>query len=230
MILNLLFRILQAVTTLGSHYIRINERLDRIERNLNIVADTVETVNGKVTQAISKLNDLKTLGSAQTETLGSVADVLELLSVKLNDIHESVVLPPASMLRLSAITIGGDFIPEGASYMPKLHKGESYTLTVAPKNAAGLPARIDGLPAWKAEPADLVALVVSEDGLTATITANDAPGSDLLPFVVSATADSDLGDGVRAIVAAGSGFIIPEGIEATVLDLVEGPVVPAPTV
>jgi hypothetical protein len=209
----LLTRILQKLLGLDIALIAINRKLDAIVATQEVLKDDV-----------AKIRRAEVL---QTETLVSMDARLGNIEEDIDEIRESVTVPPASRLALHAISISGDYIESGENYMPKLHPGDSYTLQVEPKNAAGNPAAIDGLPAWSPEPADApVSLEVSENGMSCKVTATAATGDALIPYAIKAEADADLGEGVRKIMAAGSGFVIPPGIEATVLDLVEGPVTP----
>lgn len=86
-------------------------------------------------------------------------------------------------------------VPQGDSLMLRLTDEQKATATIRPKTAAGNPATIDGTPAWSVSNPDVLDLVVSEDGMTATITAKGPLGTSQ----VSVTADADLGDGVRAL-------------------------------
>jgi hypothetical protein len=212
-VLILLSRILQRLLGLDVVLAGIIRRLDGIDAKLVLIEKSNEA--------------LLQNGIAQNVVLAALDVRLEAVTLLLHEIRDSVVAPPASRLALSAISVTGEFIESGETYMPKLHTGDSYTLQVEPKNAAGNPAQIDGSPAWSASEGAPVSLTVSENGLSCKVTATEAAGDALVPYVITAEADADLGAGVRKIIAAGSGFVIPPGIEATILELVEGPVTPA---
>lgn len=74
---------------------------------------------------------------------------------------------------------------------------QKVSLAIDPRTAAGNPAKLDGAPVWSVSDANVLALTVAEDGLSAVVTATGALGASQ----VSVTADADLGEGVRPIAA-----------------------------
>jgi hypothetical protein len=63
-------------------------------------------------------------------------------------------------------------------------------------NSAGQPAKVDGMPKWSVDAA-LASLAVSEDGMSAVLTALAAGVA-----LVQVTADADLGEGVKELLAS----------------------------
>lgn len=78
----------------------------------------------------------------------------------------------------------------------QLQDAQKASVSVAFLSAGGNPAKVDGKPAWTVSNPEILDLSVSEDGLTATVTAKGPVGSCQL----NVTADADLGEGVKSIV------------------------------
>ncbi len=76
-----------------------------------------------------------------------------------------------------------------------LSNAQKVTATLAPLDQYGNPARIDGVPEWNNSDATIVELVPAADGLTAVVTTLGPLGT----VQITATADADLGQGVRPI-------------------------------
>lgn len=76
-----------------------------------------------------------------------------------------------------------------------LSNAQKVTAIVEPLDQYGSPARIDGVPSWNNSDPSIVSLVPAADGLTAVVTALGPLGLTQ----ISATADADLGQGVRPI-------------------------------
>lgn len=74
---------------------------------------------------------------------------------------------------------------------------ESHALSLEIVDSLGNPAKVDGAPAWSLTDASLASLEVAEDGMSAKLASNGALGA----FKVQVTADADLGEGVKAILA-----------------------------
>ena len=74
-----------------------------------------------------------------------------------------------------------------------LKDSQKVTLTVAPVDAAGNPAKVDGAPAWEivGTNPECLAVTPSDDGLSATVVAQGPLGT----AQVQVTADADLGEG-----------------------------------
>jgi len=83
----------------------------------------------------------------------------------------------------------------GGKLMLLLSNAQKVTATIEALDQYGNPARIDGVPEWNNSDATIVDLVAAADGLTAVITALGPLGT----VQISATADADLGQGVRPI-------------------------------
>lgn len=82
---------------------------------------------------------------------------------------------------MNEITIGSD---------------EKFTLTMNPKDASGDPAPVDGVPGWQVISGDSVGITtIQPSGLTAEITATGTLGDS----IVEATADVQIGEGVRQV-------------------------------
>ena len=71
---------------------------------------------------------------------------------------------------------------------------EKVRLSIQPIDAKGNPAPVDGIPAWSVANPEVASLAVSDDGLSAVLTAT-APGSTQ----VSVQADARLGPDVNTI-------------------------------
>lgn len=72
---------------------------------------------------------------------------------------------------------------------------QQVALAVAFATPAGNPARVDGIPTWVSSDPTVVAVEVAPDGLSATAVAQGPLGT----AQISATADADLGDGIRPV-------------------------------
>ena len=79
-----------------------------------------------------------------------------------------------------------------------LTDSQKVTLSIKPVTKAGNPAPIDGLPVWSLGCEDHLKLEVSEDGLSAVVSAVGKLGV----CQVNVKADADLGEGVEEIVGA----------------------------
>lgn len=73
---------------------------------------------------------------------------------------------------------------------------EEVIVTLAPKDAKGNAAKIDGVPQWQTSDATIATVVQGTDDSSATIRATGVVGG----CTVSVTADADLGEGVSPIV------------------------------
>lgn len=71
---------------------------------------------------------------------------------------------------------------------------QKVVLSIAPKSAAGNPAKVDGVPAWSAT-GDQLTLTPAADGMSCVVTTSGTLGT----AQVSVTADADLGEGVKPI-------------------------------
>lgn len=89
-------------------------------------------------------------------------------------------------------------------------------IRIAPKNADGGPARIDGAPTYGVQPEGLGVLSISDDQLSAVFEPR-RDLADLTPVLFTVSADADLGEGVRTLTGARSITLVP--LEAVVFDL-----------
>lgn len=64
-------------------------------------------------------------------------------------------------------------------------------LTVVPVDAAGKPAKIDGLPAWSLSDDSMATLAVAEDGFTGSLMPKEGAAFDV-PFTLLVEGDADL--------------------------------------
>lgn len=97
-----------------------------------------------------------------------------------------------------------------------LNDEQKVVLSVAPKTAAGNPAKIDGKPVWSVSDDTVITLVVSDDGLsTEAITTGTLGVSQ-----VSVSVDADLGEGVRTL--SGTLDITVNAAEATTVGISAG--------
>lgn len=69
--------------------------------------------------------------------------------------------------------------------------------SIAPKDAAGNPAPVDGIPVWASSDPAIVTVTAAPDGMSAVVEAVGPLGT----AQVSVTADADTGEGVTAITA-----------------------------
>lgn len=76
----------------------------------------------------------------------------------------------------------------------KITNEQQIKVTLAPKTDTGKPATLDGAPAWTTISGNSQ-VVVSEDGLSATLVSADDPGDT----EIIVKADADLGEGIEEI-------------------------------
>lgn len=69
--------------------------------------------------------------------------------------------------------------------------------SIAPKDAAGNPAPVDGIPVWSSSDPAIVTVTAAPDGMSAVVEAVGPLGT----AQVSVTADADTGEGVTTITA-----------------------------
>jgi len=77
----------------------------------------------------------------------------------------------------------------------QLTDGQKVTVGVSFQSAGGNPANVDGAPSWSVSNSDVLDLTVSENGMSATISAKGPVGTSQL--IVKA--DADLGAGLKEI-------------------------------
>ena len=118
------------------------------------------------------------------------------------------------------------FIQQKKDRMPlelKITNEQQVDVTVSPRTDSGKPAKLDGSPAWTVISGNSQ-VVVSEDGLSATLVSSDQPGDT----VIAVSADADLGEGVEEIADTITLSVI--GATAKNLGLTAGTPTPKPTV
>ena len=93
--------------------------------------------------------------------------------------------------KLGSLTFKGEHMSDT---MPS---GSTASLSIAWIDAAGNPATVDGPTAWESSDEAVVTLEASADSLTATVTSVGPVG----PVQVQATADADMGSGIKTITA-----------------------------
>lgn len=76
----------------------------------------------------------------------------------------------------------------------KITSEQKVTVTLSPKTDSGKPAKLDGMPAWSVISGNSQ-VVVSEDGLSASLVSADDPGDT----EILVKADADLGEGIEEI-------------------------------
>jgi len=77
----------------------------------------------------------------------------------------------------------------------KLTDEQKVLLSVAPKTAAGNPAKVDGEPVWGVSDETILEVVATDDPFTVEIVTKGPLGS----AQVSVSVDADLGEGVREL-------------------------------
>lgn len=108
----------------------------------------------------------------------------------------------------------------GETAMVTLVVGYKLPLSILPVDAAGNPARVDGVPGWTVSEAVYGALEVAADGLSATF----VPAGVLGAVQIRVDADADLGGGVRTI--SGLLDVQVEAGEAVSLSITAGVPIP----
>lgn len=77
-----------------------------------------------------------------------------------------------------------------------LKDSQNLPLSIAPVDAKGNAAKVDGVPAWSVTDPSLATLAVADDGLSAVL----SPVGPLGAFKVQVSADADLGPDAKSIV------------------------------
>ncbi len=152
----------------------------------------------------------------------AVQVTLAVHSAALEKILAAVYLPPA-VRGVLAMQWEGIARVEGEHIEMKVPQNKQGTLSVTLKNASGGPGRVDGIPEWKAEPAGVVELTPSADGLTCVAKTLPVDSVDeVKSAVITFTADGDLGDGVTNIVATGTITVFDESGSAVTAEIAFG--------
>lgn len=98
---------------------------------------------------------------------------------------------------------------------------QKVTLSIAPVDAKGNPAPVDGVPTWAVSDATLATITPAADGLSAVVTASGPLGT----FQANVSADADLGAGTTTI--TGTLDIQVTASQATSLNIAAGTPEPA---
>lgn len=98
----------------------------------------------------------------------------------------------------------------------RLLDSQKVRLSIAPLDAAGQPATIDGLPVWTSTDESVVSLEVAVDGMSVEAIATGPVGN----AQVSVSVDADLGSGVRTLTATLDIEVV--GGEAVTLSIAAG--------
>jgi len=72
---------------------------------------------------------------------------------------------------------------------------QKVSLSIQPVDAAGNPAKVDGLPEWQSSDPTVLSLTVAADGLSAEVMTLGPLGT----CQISVSADADMGTGVHSI-------------------------------
>jgi hypothetical protein len=88
--------------------------------------------------------------------------------------------------------------------------------SIAPKDAAGNPAPVDGIPVWVSSDTAIVTVTAAPDGMTAVVEAVGALGT----AQISVSADADMGGAVTTITALADIEVLAS--EATALGITFG--------
>jgi uncharacterized protein YjdB len=98
---------------------------------------------------------------------------------------------------------------------------QEFTATINPTDAKGKPAPVDGEPVWASSNEAVASVVPNPGGMSALIVAQ-APGE----YVVSVSADADLGAGITTITGQDTGTVSLG--QATSVGITAGPVTEQP--
>lgn len=109
-------------------------------------------------------------------------------------------------LRLGPVSLRGEPYVGEEPVTVVIKNDEKISGSIKPVNRAGEPAPIDGVPLWANSNPDVLDLVVSEDGKSATLTSKSGVTGTA---TVTCTFDADLGEGVRTIEATGDIVVDP---------------------
>lgn len=128
--------------------------------------------------------------------------------------HRSRPRVAFTRVQIGRLSITGDL------QMLLLTNGQKVTLSIAPLDAFGQAARIDGLPAWNVSDGALATITPAEDGMSAVL----EPLGPVGLLQVQVTADADLGEGIKSL--SGTLDVQVEAGEAVTLGITAG--VPEP--
>lgn len=95
---------------------------------------------------------------------------------------------------------------------------QQFSVSIAPVNAKGKPAKVDGPPVWLTDNTDVLALTPSADGLSCDVVAIGIPGA----ATIQVSADADLGAG--SVLLTGTLEVEVTSAPATNIVLTPGPV------
>lgn len=86
--------------------------------------------------------------------------------------------------------------------LPSMTTTQEYDVSIAPVNAQGKPATVDGDPTWASSDESVAKVIPIPGTLTATVRAQGVGH-----YSISVTADADLGPGVRQLAASDEGDV-----------------------
>lgn len=125
-------------------------------------------------------------------TIGFLTGIIKVLKEIRNELH---IVAHNEAIRLVFLYQVSPNRPPEEITMLTLTDIQGVDLSVAPVDAKGNPAKVDGAPVWVVSAPDVCDIAVAADGLSAHVTAKGPLGS----CQVTVTADADLGEGVRNI-------------------------------
>ena len=81
---------------------------------------------------------------------------------------------------------------------------QAVTATVKFTDKKGKPDKVDGVPVWASDNADVAVVTAADDGMSASIVSGDLTGEEPWTANITCTADADLGEGVVQLIGTGS--------------------------
>ena len=126
--------------------------------------------------------------------LAQQAEAISALQKSADRIETLLLLPEADHFTITADVEGHTTTGVGSMALT-LTDSQKAALTIAPVDAKGAPASLDGAPVWASSDETIVTVAASADGLSAEVSAV-RPGA----ATVTVTGDSLIGDGTTPIV------------------------------
>ncbi len=156
--------------------------------------------------------------------LTQVLSTLQLILYELRQIHS--LLNPGPAVKLLFTARWDDGTTQTEVTMLTIRDDQKVTLSIAPLDAKGKPALLDGVPAWAGSDDTVFTVTPAADGLSAVLVAVapnalDADGKTPIPARVVVTADADLGSGVTPL--TGTLDVIVTGGQAVTLTINAAP-------
>lgn len=158
-------------------------------------------------------------------TLQSLQDGQKVIQSQLAHVLDILTPGPAVQLIFTAQLEDGTTLEVSNNMALTLRDDQKATLSIAPVDAKGKPAALDGVPVWAGSDDTVFTVVAAADGLSAVLVAvapnaNDATGAPV-PARVVVTADADLGSGVTPL--TGTLDVVVTGGQATTLTINAAP-------